>query len=403
MSDTADGILRTSREDALKTKYDNGHTFDTIRDHAVMTHPRVVLSSSGLSSYTGPLNPGYASPGFDSLDNIMKRFPAYSDLNLNAMGARAIQETIPTKSIAGLSQFVGEMKEGLPSMLLASVWKKRNYKPSTRKPGSDKITSNDVGGEYLNYQFGIKPLISDITSLAKAVLESTKYIEALTRNSGKPVYGRFTFPTDISNEDIRENLTPGYALNGRLPAINFDSPRWSELFVRGSHDRPQPLRSTRTITRRAWFKGSYVFHLADEDNLLSKAKAFEQLANKLLGSRITMETIWELTPWSWLIDWYADIGTVMSNNASFQNDGLVLRYGYLMSNTRWDLHTHYPNPGFLSLGPGEAISTHLWRERKQRVRSTPYGFGIEPGSLTEKQWSILGALGMTKSPTSLRQ
>jgi len=41
-------------------------------------------------------------------------------------------------------------------------------------------------------------------------------------------------------------------------------------------------------------------------------------------------------------------------------------------------------------------------EKKTRVRASPYGFGLSLDGLSDKQWSILGALGLTKAPRSLR-
>jgi hypothetical protein len=46
--------------------------------------------------------------------------------------------------------------------------------------------------------------------------------------------------------------------------------------------------------------------------------------------------------------------------------------------------------------------TRVMVEQKRRIKSTPFGFGLSPGSFTARQWSILAALGMTRGPRSLR-
>jgi len=38
---------------------------------------------------------------------------------------------------------------------------------------------------------------------------------------------------------------------------------------------------------------------------------------------------------------------------------------------------------------------------KQRSVATPFGFGLDPGAFSPKQWSIIAALGFSKAPRSL--
>lgn len=125
------------------------------------------------------------------------------------------------------------------------------------------------------------------------------------------------------------------------------------------------------------------------------------MVNHLLGTRLDAETLWNLAPWSWLSDWKANIGDNIANASKLSEDGLVLRYGYLMSETISDhtLSLHGPIPdGVGSCGP---ISLTFSTVRKQRVRATPYGFGLDPNGFNVRQWSILGALGITKAPGKL--
>jgi hypothetical protein len=40
-------------------------------------------------------------------------------------------------------------------------------------------------------------------------------------------------------------------------------------------------------------------------------------------------------------------------------------------------------------------------DQKERVRATPYGFGLDLGSLNPRQWAILASLGLTRAPQRL--
>jgi hypothetical protein len=387
VDDEAAQLLVAAKQDSKRPKADNGHTFFNVKDRVALTHPYVNLRGRpGYDSrfYAGPLVPRDPASGWASLDSFAAEFPAYSDSNLNALGSKAIAQSIPTRSIAGLSQFLGELREGLPSLALQSLRHGKGISGAT----------NAVSGEYINYQFGIKPLISDIKKMAKAVLNSTEHINWLIAHSGKPVSGDFSFPAEEMTQSRSTSMSFDRSVSSNY---NFDSEDAIYLY-KSDYSAPRvTVDSYRSIKRNVWFKGSFIYQLEDGQGLLAKATAYEQLANKLLGTRFTLSTLYELTPWSWLLDWFTDVGDVISNYEAFSQDGLVLRYGYLMSQTRWDIGTTISDPGFAS-GPTGSISSHFWRTQKQRVRSTPYGFGLQPSSLSDQQWSILGALGMLKAP-----
>jgi hypothetical protein len=122
----------------------------------------------------------------------------------------------------------------------------------------------------------------------------------------------------------------------------------------------------------------------------------EQVANQLLGSRITPETLWNLTPWSWLVDWVFNIGDVLSNLSAFSNDGLVMRRGYVM---RHENLTHdYTLTGIRFMNgynPG-MIYQRFSTETKIRRSASPYGFSASWPDFSPRQLAILAALGITR-------
>lgn len=119
-------------------------------------------------------------------------------------------------------------------------------------------------------------------------------------------------------------------------------------------------------------------------------------ANKLLGTRLTPEVLWNLAPWSWAADWITNTGDVLHNISMFAQDGLVLRYGYVMEETiierTWTLH----GVGFKSSPGPYNFSSTLREIHKVRRKATPFGFGVSEEAFTPRQYSILAALGMSR-------
>jgi hypothetical protein len=165
------------------------------------------------------------------------------------------------------------------------------------------------------------------------------------------------------------------------------------LFGRGS------LRTTTSSYKRIWFTGAYSYYLSEDTTNLGRYRMYAEKARYLLGFELTAEVLYELAPWSWLIDWFTNLGTLVSNATKLSQDGLVIRWGYLMTeqvNTvTYTLSGVRSHDLRTTLGPSTLT---LSTTRKSRVKASPYGFGLNPSSFTARQWSILAALGMTRAP-----
>jgi hypothetical protein len=177
----------------------------------------------------------------------------------------------------------------------------------------------------------------------------------------------------------------------------FSSPEINSLMVFG---RSASAHASSVLEQKYSFSGAYSYLLQEDDSFFHRMERYVQLANKLIGVRITPDVLWELTPWSWLADWEANIGVNITNATALGHDNLALRWGYLMRTTHY---THYLSTStFPSYGGFERPIHSTWRiTKKERIRSTPFGFSLNPDGFTNQQWAILGALGMTRSPRSL--
>jgi hypothetical protein len=122
------------------------------------------------------------------------------------------------------------------------------------------------------------------------------------------------------------------------------------------------------------------------------------LAKEILGVDLTPEVVWNLTPWSWAVDWFSNVGDVLSNISDTIDDSLLMRYGYIMEHTIVrDTYTRkYDRPFWdksVLLDSGVSLVT----ETKLRRRANPFGFGMSWEGLSPKQLSILASLGITRS------
>jgi hypothetical protein len=299
------------------------------------------------------------------------RFPikAPEDLGaLVALGATAIANTIPTNPASGVGQFLGELREGLPSV------------PGRHLYGSEKGLGGKFSDEFLNLSFGLKPMVKDLRDIAHAVSDANRILSQLERDSGRLVRRRYAFPDKVKEEIVKVGTATPYP-----PTTNLLYDVWNG-----------PYEWTRKTTTRTWFSGAYTYCYQQSGQLWDNLRQAEQKANRLLGLRLSPELLWELAPWSWAVDWVTNIGDVVTNISAFSRDGLVLRWGYLMQETVIE-ETHKLT--VMPKGYGSRTLTQTFGlHHKRRIKASPYGFGLDPDwkDLSPFQLSILSALGMSR-------
>lgn len=108
---------------------------------------------------------------------------------------------------------------------------------------------------------------------------------------------------------------------------------------------------------------------------------------------ITAKQLWELIPWSWLLDWFSTTGDLLAayrGGLKWQWEGLNLMYS-----TTYYMTVQFPNPrsGFTitPLNPNAKATV--------KIRRIPVLFGLPDWKipyLTGGQWSILSSLAILK-------
>jgi hypothetical protein len=343
------------------------------------------FTSKAWASEATPLNITYFSGGGAVMNNYVGTQCAYqSSINLSplaeltvsevqalmAYGSTAISRCIPTNPVSGLANFLGELRrDGLPSLPGAQM---RDNVDQMRK---------GIGSEYLNLEFALKPTISDLRKFASVVKDHDRVLRQYERDSGKPIRRKYSFPTQktVTNSVISTNYRPSGVPSKYFPSGGTLS-----------------LETVTTVDR--WFSGSFCYYLNTGDGgMRDKLQSYEQKANKLLGTRITPELLWNLAPWSWASDWFFNTGDVLTNVSAFLHDGLVMRRGYVMERTY--MTQTYSLTGYTGQAgvPTPPLIQVFHFERKVRIKASPFGFGLTDGDLSLRQKAIIAALGLSQS------
>lgn len=360
--------LNKNPKDSLS---DTGHEFYSIKQFATLSHPDSLCT---VAYDGGPYIKGGLIP-YDSAGAVPYGFPVVnrlSDTEIAYYGHKAIANTIPTKPGASLTDFLAQsVLTPRPKMILDIP----NILTRTQ-------AFKELGSQYLNLKFGWVPMVSDFRDLMNVVLNSYKEIKKYENGSGKTTRRSYTFQPETSNglEFISSNGTLSTTVNN--PAI----------FGNKTYGTITGVTSSR---RNIWFRGAYTYYLSAGPNVLDRMEKYAFLAHHLLGLNLTPAVLWDLAPWTWLIDWKLDLTSVFDVQSALQTDNAVIRYAYLMCETRTDntLTLSGLDPVRGTRGPYQIVFSVV---QKERVAATPYGFGVNPESFSPEQLAILFALGISR-------
>lgn len=336
---------------------DNGGPFFLEKDTTSFMPVHVAKSGHTYpnGTYTGLVVAGSAT-GFTPAGHQVNP----SESSIISDGATAISRVHPSVPEYSLAQQMGEMRERFPTIIGSSVL-------------AEKVAlAKGAGQEYLNVEFGWRPLINSVIDFARTVKGANSTLNGYVKRAESTTRRRYDFPQVTS--------FVYQATGGIMQPSAANIAGSGHLYERKTTDK--------------WFEGSWLMWIPVGDSLRAKILRYEQDANKLLGTRLTPDVLWELAPWSWAVDWYTNIGDVFTNLSAVGDDSTVMKYGYMMvhQTTTYQLHLTMG-----SNGQNKSSSKTVVHDRKQRLPASPYGFGVEWADLTPRQTAIAAAVGLTRS------
>jgi hypothetical protein len=303
--------------------------------------------------------------------------PTRSDLR--SWAALKYGQMAPTSDRFSLPAFLGELREGLPGFI-----------PSLVKMKRDVDFFRSIGSDYLNVQFGWLPLLSDIRAIAEVLFRVNQELfspwgathrkrgekPVVTMENNTEVYSGLLATGDYLDSPFRQYLTgTGSVTSG---------------FITGQ------AMSSRQVRTSRWIEGEFVY--------LPRAgvspKDFSEQFDTLMKTELTPSDLWQLAPWSWLADWFLEIGKAIESFEVGLSNRVLSTYCYAMEEV-WTkqqtvVYQLRGETGVSYTGPTSWAGTWEY-SRKRRIRANPFGFTLNPESaLTGAQFAILGALGLTK-------
>jgi hypothetical protein len=310
-----------------------------------------------------------------------------SDSLLTTYGAKAWSDKKPTAQRGGLGQALGELHD------LPTLPKVLAYKNALKQAGRNTKWSElakATGHNHLNYVFGWVPLLSDIRDLWKNSKDLQKNLSQLIRDNGRPVRrkGKAGQSSDVttvvttSGSGNPPNVSP-------VLAIGCYSGNWEKRV------------ETRVITDY-YFSARFRYYVDFQTHgIIQDNDTAHRVSKLLLGAELSPYTLYQLMPWSWFIDWFTNLGSVINNLVNDAGDNLVADYAYINGKCTTYVVTTVTftlanSPGGDGRGGPYTATFEEVKTDFRRIPANPFGFGLTYQMLNAKQLGILGALGLTK-------
>ncbi len=362
----------TSRTDSVETPDVTvliKHPFGDYVGHLIPTRPAATGVRPDVGQFLQGQIPSFPYGALDPKDGG-SQWPTVSndasDPELGLLGAKLLSSLAPDAPHNSVYTSLGELKnDGLPSIPFLSFLK-------------DGKLPEKVGGEWLNYQFGIAPTISDVKKIAQTVKSADKLIKQYMRDSGRIVRRK-------ADMDPVIETTSGIFLPARSDRVPMGTGlnHWSSV--------GPVLHTTRTETRR-WYSAGYSYYV-DESSLRGMAGWLEK-SNYLYGWKPDYSAMYNLTAWSWLLDWFTNTGDVIDNISMYVRDPSLVRWAYIMEET--SVTVELSQPCMDNAGVFRNAQASYKTVLKKRRKVNPLYWGLKREALNARQLSILAALGMTK-------
>jgi hypothetical protein len=294
--------------------------------------------------------------------------------NLEGFAQRALAGARPTLAEFSLSTFLGEIREGLPRAITSSGFFQERGK-----------YFKGIGKDYLNAQFGWLPFLSDLQKLAYALFRAQSKLNAIT---GTPVRRHVKGP---KTNEVRQHAGVQFNLGAfagsaeqLVKPIPNESPGSYAIGV-GNGTVIERIDSSLN------FSGSFVTLLPESYDDTKYLDRFWQLVD----IRVTPSVLWNLAPWTWLVDWFLDLQGAIDANLQVSDENLLIHYAYASQKIEYSSLGWVTDP--VSGYTGDKLASLIRGTLYRRVRANPYGFTVGTfGGLSTSQLAILGALGLSR-------
>jgi hypothetical protein len=241
---------------------------------------------------------------------------------------------------------------------------------------------------HLAVQFGWLPLLRDIRKFVSAFKTKNKSLQNLIKHEGRSIRRERTLVSDdySARPETTVNYSTPYATDGLKPILV------TQCYAGGNAKR-EIHRGVKTTVK---FVGSFKYFLPSGPRDGAWVK---KMHRRIMGGQITPGVVWNLMPWTFLVDYFTTLGDFFEAGSRGVEDRLYCEWCYITKEySSWmEQHTtEYVRTASSGKTAPQKGVVRLECLIKSRARCGPFGIRIRD-SVTPKQQAIIAALTASKT------
>lgn len=355
------------------------------RDYTEKTYKPTGFTTSYFNGTTTRTTQG--AMGISSLLLGTSYLPSLaSEFTLSGIAGGMLRNSRPPKAGFDLARFAGEQREA------PLLFRMSNYMPRSKK---------DLGGAVLNFLFGIKPTGSDLGKLAELVTRSDSGLRqmlSVERVKEKKYSSRVLSAQSGGYTSVLSG-TNTTASGGSL-SLGWATLKYHYLVYSSTGGVVKPVLTTSWTSKQTLRTfATWEYFVPKPYEIETRLDLYKSKAQEILGAaKLTEGTVYDLTPWTWLGNWFVDVGGLLRYQRDVVDNQIVATTcGYSV----WEEFTgfvHYAGRQLTSPARDDVftpVQASIRYRHHMRRGGSPYS--INPTwSLNNQQWGILGALGLSR-------
>jgi hypothetical protein len=242
--------------------------------------------------------------------------------------------------------------------------------------------SKDIPGEYVSYHFGWKQIYRDVMDLLEKPVRAAREVNRLMRRSGEPTTFR-----SLSKVAGKTTDTPGFS-------YDYPTPEQFAIRTQTEHRRQHEYRMVVNAT--------FDFPKVNVPVFKKELLLFK------LGVNPMPTDLYNLIPWSWLVDWFTGLGNYVEAIDIINTDKSLINWGIFTGITKGEITTtrSWRSDDYWERKINNVLSQSWTQRYKSHTSILNYTLQIrrnvtsaydvktilEPSSLSLYQQSILAAI-----------
>lgn len=423
-----------------------GYQYALRQNRPFLVHDRTAIKTTyslpGRINWVADLHRGASLAHYDMVGciavetlnpgSVIPAQPSWT--TLQSVGGDMLRQSVPQPSSFTLARSLGELRDakliarGLNLKGLAPDQKEKflislalskagklggtGFNPGDLSAASKKKLLKKGGELFLTWVFGIAPTLGDLNYVAETIIRHDghikRYIEDQERNIRTS--SKRSFWSDVASGQSVSRFSQGGTNNFSIN-LGPATLKCAYLQIAGTGSS---LNVLAPILDWSW-KGSqslrtfanWEFFVPQPTKLPERAATYKEKAEKILGEGVSAATVYDLQPYTWMADWFFDVGGILhyqealnNNQVASKSSGLSfyekLGYRATFAGFNYD-STGTLSPYILDRVNSVSASTTADYSHHERRGGSPYSVG-PTWAFNAQQWSILGALGLSKFP-----